>query len=94
MLHKKKNYAPEPSNSGEEDFKDISILNPRPYVTGPFEPQDHHLNKLARGLKKEIYFKYILFFYPIPPPQAHFGPQGHHLNKLGRGLLSNATYMY
>ena len=38
MLHTKF-QAPEPSSSGEEDFKYISFLNPRLPAAGPFRTQ-------------------------------------------------------
>ena len=42
--------APELSSSGEEDFKYISLLNPRSLPQGHFIPQGHHLNQPGRGL--------------------------------------------
>ena len=42
--------APDPSNSGEEDFLNIfHFLTQDPLPQGHFGPKDHHLNKLDRG---------------------------------------------
>ena len=48
MLHTKF-QAPEPSNSGEEDFEEYFIFEPKtPLPQGHFGPQGHHLNKPGR----------------------------------------------
>ena len=49
MLHTKF-QAPEPSDSGEEDFEVYFIFEPKILPQqGHFGPQGHHLNKLGRG---------------------------------------------
>ena len=49
MLHTKF-QAPEPSNSGEEDFELYFISEPKTSPPqGHFGPQGHHLNKLGSG---------------------------------------------
>ena len=78
MLHNEFQAA-EPSDSGEEDFKYISCLNPRPYVAGPFwipEPPSeqiclrstrlcHILNikHLSQLVLKKKIFYFSIYFY-------------------------------
>ena len=47
MLHAEF-QAPEPSSSGEEDFLEDFIIEPKTTATEPFLTPGHHMNKLDK----------------------------------------------